>query len=445
MTDIYPYGLLQPDPTTEFGLSWIDNSGEGGDTQTVNFGTDPDNLSSSESDSGEVVPSSDAYVYHTVLDGLEPGTRYHIEIDSTETVTHEFETMPTEMPDRLKLAVTSDHHPWREDGMADVGRGGAVMRSLGRKDYDVLMFVGDWVTHTQNTSSSNAQLWLDWWRYYGLPMDQDKIHPEFPCVGNHEVADGEQTIWNGDPDDWDDEDLDPEAGYFQLFFPNLKNLPPEGKNYGEITVSNYLQLISLDTYSEFPENQTDWLDDVIDESVDHCLPMLHAPMLRAGARGGGEIQQIIREEWAPILHDADNVSVQFSGDQHRRKVTYPYRLVDEEPSHDDYYDIGDGQYLIADEGVEDGIIEFGDGWMNSRSSAPETWYLQPDYSAGSDVNQCQYYTTILSEDYVTVNEWDQWGGRLASHNVVGKPPDKARFRGESTVTISSDSNISVNF
>lgn len=451
---VYPYALLQADPTTEIGVSWIDDTGDGGDHQTIYYGTDESDLNLSESDSGEsVISLPDSYVYHTKLDGLDPGTRYYIEIDSSETVQHTFETMPETMPDPLSFAATSDHHPWRDGvGMAEVGRGPDVMEELGGLNYDLILFPGDWLTHVQSGTTDDAEDWMTWWSDYGRPMDKDKLHPHFTVPGNHEVADNISQVWSGDPDDWDESDLTPDAGHYQQFFPNTKELSPDGEsNYASVTISDYIQVIGLDTYSAFPADQTSWLEETIDESVDFCIPIIHAPLLPGGKRGEDEINRTIRQEWAKILYDADNVHFTVVGDNHTRKVSYPYSIVESEPSHDDYFDLGDDGYMVADEGFEDDLAvqEFGDGWPNNRPDPPTDgngniaeWYLE--YVEREDVNEANFHTIQMSnsEKYIEVREWDQWGSLLKSHSVLGsRPTDPWTISSDSKLSINSEANL----
>lgn len=423
---VYPYALLQPNPTTEIGVSWIDDTGNGGDTQTVAYGTKENKHDQIENDDGEqVINSEQSYVYHTTLTGLEPATRYDIKIESSESIEHSFETMPEEMPHLASFAATSDHHPWREGiGMAAVGRGPAVMEELGQLEFDMILSPGDALTHVQSGSNSDADDWLTWWSEYACAMDQETLHPRFRIPGNHEVAQNISQTWNGRKQDWDDSDLTPNAGHFHQFFPNIQELEPIGQNYGAVTVSDYLQIVGLDTYSAFPANQTDWLDDIVDESVDHCIPVFHAPLLPGANRGDDEINKTIRNEWAKILYELENASFTIVGDNHCRKYTYPWQVVDSEPSHEEFFDLNGDGYLVVDDTETDPcrMYEYGDGWPIARDDNPTdgegntvTWYLE--YNEFTDLTDSNFHTIDISntDEYVQVREWDQWGELLESH------------------------------
>jgi|AntDeeMinimDraft_4_1070355.scaffolds.fasta_scaffold00673_4 hypothetical protein len=425
---VYPYALLQPNPTTEIGISWIDDTGNGGDTQTVSYRTANCESAQTESDDGaKIINSGNSYIYHTTLTALEPATQYSITIESSETVEHTFETMPEAMPDCIRFAATSDHHPWREGiGMAAVGRGPAVMEELGQLDFDLILSPGDALTHVQNATRSDAEDWLTWWSDYGRPMDQEKLHPRFRIPGNHEVAQNIPQTWNGRKQDWDDAVVSPNAGHFHQFFPNIQAVEPVGQNYGAITVSDYLQIIGLDTYSAFPADQTEWLEDTIDDSVDHCIPVIHTPLLPGANRGNDELNKTIRQEWAKPLSEPTNTRFTIVGDNHCRKYTYPWQVVDSKPSHDEYFDLDGDGYLVIDETERDPsrMCEYGDGWPIARDANPTdgegntvTWYLE--YTEFKDQTEANIYTIALSnaDDNIQVREWDQWGTLLESHII----------------------------
>ena len=435
---VYPYALLQPNPTTAVGISWIDATGDGGGPQTIRYGQVDDDLEHRERDAGRrLTTTADVYVYHTQLTGLDPGSRYAVEIEASETVCHAFETLPAERPDTIRIGVTSDHHPWREGiGMAAVGRGPAVMEAFGELEYDLIISPGDWLTHTFDGTASDADDWLRWWAEYGRPMDQSKLHPRFVVPGNHEIAANIPHTWNGRKVDWDGELLSPDAGHFQQLYPNLKALEPVGENYGAITVGDYLQLVGLDSYSAFPADQTEWLEETIDETVDHCIPVHHTPLLPGASRGGDELNQTVREAWARPLYEARNTSFSIVGDNHCRKYTYPWRVVDAQPDHESWLDLGGDGYLVVDETDADPrrMYEYGDGWPNARTADPTdgngktvTWYLE--YTEYENVDETQFHTVEISSsddaETVLVREWDQWGNELQAHTVRGTTPDQS--------------------
>ncbi len=425
---VYPYALLQPNPTTEIGISWIDDTDTGGGSQTVAYGIGETDCDQLERDDGTKIENSEAaYVYHTILTGLEPDTRYELEIESSETIEHSFETMPAEMPNHVRFAATSDHHPWRAGiGMAAVGRGPAIIEELGQHDFDIILSAGDALTNVQHGTSSDAEDWLTWWSDYARAMDQEMLHPRFRLPGNHEVAQNIPQTWNGRKQDWDRSDLTPNAGHFHQFFPNIQELEPIDKNYGAVTISDYLQIVGLDTYSAFPADQTEWLENTLDESVDHCIPVIHAPLLPGANRGEDAINRTIRKEWARPLYDPANIRMTIVGDNHCRKYTSPWRVVESEPGHDEYFDLDGDGYLVVDETATDStrMYEYGDGWPNARDGNPTdgqgktvTWYLE--YNEFEDVSEGNFYTIAVSSEneYLHISEWDQWGDLLESHDI----------------------------
>ncbi len=425
---VYPYALLQPNPTTEIGISWIDDTGNGGDAQTVTYqSTETTSDQTEHADGTKISNSENSYVYHTTLTRLEPDTRYAIEIKSSETIHHTFETLPKERPDQITFAATSDHHPWREGiGMAAVGRGPAVMEALGQLEYDILLFPGDTLTHVQSGTRSDADKWLTWWSDYGRAMDQEKLHPRFAIPGNHEVAQNIPQTWNGRKQDWDHSALTPNAGHFHQFFPNIQAMDPVGQNYGAVTIADYLQIIGLDTYSAFPADQTEWLTQTLDESLDHCIPIIHAPLLPGANRGDDTINKTIRAEWAKLLYESKNTRFTLVGDNHCRKYTNPWHVVDSKPSHDEYFDLNDDGYLAVDETETDPcrMYEYGDGWPIARDENPTdgegntvTWYLE--YTEFEELTDAHFHTIDITntDDYIQVQEWNQWGELLKSHII----------------------------
>lgn len=421
---VVPYALLYSSPSTTIGISWIDDASTGEDQQTIRYGPHAGGLTAREQTAGNRITNAEAAVYHTTLTELEPDTRYRITIEGSETVSHCFETLAA-TPDSVRVAVTSDHHPWREGiGMATVGRGPAVMAELGDLEFDIIVFPGDVLTEAFDGTASDAANWLRWWAEYGQAMDNGRLHPRFVIPGNHDVARDIPHTWNGRRTDYKPEDLDPNAGHFHQFFPNIQSFEPVGTNYGAVTVGDSLQLIGLDTYSAFPAVQTDWLAETIDESVDHCLPVAHTPLLPGANRGDDALNRTLREEWAATLYDASNIRFAIAGDNHCRKYTHPWRVVDSEPSHDSYFDLAGEGYLVVDhESDPNRVFEFGDGWPNARDQyltdgdgTTVRWYL--DYTELQDTAEANFHTVSLSTSgAVEVREFDQWGELLAAHAV----------------------------
>ncbi|MCU4924448.1 fibronectin type III domain-containing protein [Halobacteria archaeon AArc-dxtr1] len=433
MSDVYPYALLLEDPTSEMGISWIDDTGEsGGASQTVSYGTEPDALAESEEAEGEEFPESDgAYVYHTTLTGLEPDTTYHIEIDATDSLTHQFNTFPLERPEEMRIGITSDHHPWREGiGMADAGNGAAVMEEFGQFEPDIVYYPGDFVTFATSHTTEDTENWLTWFDDYMGGINQGYLKPFFAGAGNHELAEIVGCCWEGRKEGFDYEDLTPDAGYFQMLFPNIVELDPVGENYGSVTISDYLQLVMLDSHSAFVDDQAEWLAETIDPSVDLVVPGCHQPMLPGGDRGSYELMASMRSLWGPILHEAPNVQCYFVGNEHAYKNTLPWTIVDDEPDHDNYFDLDDEffdledvGYMVVDDGVtttedtitkENGIIEFGDGWPNNRAIPSEEgdWFL--NYAEGDSVDEAQYQLLDIYSESMTISEVNQVGEAMAS-------------------------------
>ncbi|APX98549.1 FN3 domain-containing metallophosphoesterase family protein [Natronorubrum daqingense] len=383
--DVHPYALLPEDPTTEAIISWIDQRSDDDrhDEQTLEYGTGPDNLEhTAESDGEEFAENSDILRFEVSLDDLESDTEYHAQIvcDSGETVDGiSFRTLPDDLSDAddgLNIIVTSDIHIDKE--MED----DEAMQDLADQDPDMLLIAGDVVSNGYEESDEIEDYWLDFWDNYMEHINEDFLVPMMMVPGNHEVGNG--SGWDGSGS------VEPDAGYFQFFFTNTVDLDPTGENYAEVTISDYLQVIGLDTHSAEIDDTAAWLEDNINTDVDMVLPFHHCPILAGGSRSSSDddLEENLREAWAPIYADAGNVYASFSGHIHVRKRTKRWTVVDEEPDDGDYTELDDG-YIVED---ENGIVEFGDG-MRSNRSVNDDWYLET-----SDDDEEQFYSLTIEQD-----------------------------------------------
>ena len=420
MTEIYPYSILPEDATTEAVICWIDDrDGADGSSQILDWGD------GSESTEGDEVPGSggEAYRYEARPDGLNPDTEYSATIDGEVNV--EWQTLPTSLEgESLDVVVFSDLHiDYLEEGfgdgsMVDEDDFGPVVDEAP----DLVLFPGDLVTwgneiDPSQADADNTEQWLRFWRdYWGQMVNSHGLVPICMVPGNHEVG---NHRWGGrepteeEEDDWDWHEPEPDTGFFQFFFSAFADMEPAGENYAQITVGDYLQVLALDTHSAYTVDVESWLSEgQIDHDVHHCIPMFHSPMLPGGERHppDAELQERLREQWAPYLDDADNVRTTFVGHIHTRKRSVPWTIVDDEPDGNSF-DIGDGYFTSSS--VADGITEFGDGYAKTRDPDNE-WFL--DQASAEK----QFYSLEITEESIEMEVVDENGQSYESHTL---PPD----------------------
>ena len=420
------------DPTAAIWPIWIDNSGDGGGTQSVEV--DGDSYSVSDPDP---IPMSDAYVYEREVTGLDPDTEYEITINSEETVENTLKTLPNEQPDGgTDFVYTSDFHTTRDDGMEEIAGKPGAFDAMADHEPDFVIMGGDYTYLSyqydhpdfEDEDPRYTEDWLEFWDDYWQPFrDLGVIPPIFAIPGNHELyAPGgvkEGFEWYGQ-----EGPSDPDIGYYQLFFPNSRELGATDENYAEITIGDYIQFIGLDNHSAYPTDQTDWMEDVIDESVPLCFPFHHIALFPGVARSASseEIQRHHHDEWGPIFSETENIYFTFCGNEHTRKLTQPMTVVESEPD-GDAFELDDGRYLTADSDADNSWREFGDGWMQNRTGTPDLgdWFLDRK-SEASDRGE-QYYTVHTNSDEVTITEHYQDGDEITT-DQINQPQIVAEIR-----------------
>jgi hypothetical protein len=418
MADVYPYANLPEDPTTQAGIAWVDDDDPDGTNQTLSYGTDPSDLTESESVSGDLVPESDpdAYRYHVTLYDLDPDTEYYGEIvRDGENVEIQFETFPTGLSDELRICYLSDLHMEAEDAFHSP----EYMEPVADKDPHIACVVGDYVTMGDTQDTDKTDEWLRWFCDFVSILNEDGLVPFLSVVGNHEVGNGS---WEGTTS----ESVDPEAGYFQFWYEYPKELDPVGENYGEVTIGDYLQLLALDTHSAYPEDVGNWLEGTIDDTVGVALPMHHSPLFGTGNRRNPEdfnLQANFRDHLAETFDDADNLPFHICGHVHVRSKSVTWTVTDSEPSHDDYEELDSGRYVVeaGDDdinvqrdgvsatvgGEKSGQVEFGEGFRDNRPRI-DRWYT--DYVSDGEHSSHLVRIEPDGSDYaVTVEQFDENG------------------------------------
>lgn len=411
---IHPYALLSDEPSTKYNLSWVDNRpGADGSAQNLAYGTDSGNLNETVSATGQAIPSSDAYVYHAKISGLSPDTAYFGRIDN-EKDTPAFKTLPLALNTReLLILIASDLHIDRDEAMPSSDG----MIPLSRHNADLLCMMGDIApTGGESEDSSTANKWVRFLSDYQEKLNANGMIPMFTDPGNHDVG---NNSWAGtlETSDYpDDGGVKPNVGYYQLLFPNTKDLDPIGQNYGQITIGDkYVQLLALDTHSAYPEDVANWMQGAIDDDAKVVLPFFHSPMLRGGNRIANDLllQELLREKWGTILGSKDNIYCLFTGHIHLRNRSVPWALSNTHTS--DSFGPYDGEYIRSN-APRNRIVEFGGGYRRDRTAISEWWV---DYADSDDK---QYYLVSIGQSHMNVKEIDQDGNIYDDHTFVYKEP-----------------------
>lgn len=394
-SNLHPYHQLAEDPTSEAYIAWVDADTSRADhNQSFEYrekGTD-DEWEAVDAEKIEIPEGNGEYKHEVFIDGLDSDTIYEGTIlcdDGFKSV--EFKTLPSRLwRDELTIVNLSDIHL----------TGGyftdeTEMDELAAENPDIFLFSGDLV-HNAETNNTNANGWIDFFSDYYSRLDDDLLVPMAMSVGNHEV---EQPLVE---DLYDIGSQDPTLNYFQIFFSNVKDLDPQGENFGVINIGNYLQIFILDTMSAVPIKVRNWIDDTkpLAENVLATIAIHHQPILAGGQRTSDDVtrREALRDELGSILGKNDTIKFSFGGHVHLEKQTKPWTVVDEEPSGSDYLELKDGDegYIVIADSINEGITEFGDGYRNGRTEW-DKWYLEYSDSPSDDDGQFEVLTVTQDE------------------------------------------------
>lgn len=408
MGDVIPYSNLAEDPTTEVVIYWIDERDEAdGSAQSIHYGDDESDLTESvtDNDPDEVPELDGTWVYVAVIDELDADTRYYAEIrdDSDDVLeTCQWVTLPNSLDSRdITVAVSSDWHT--DHSGSQYMNDPEDVDVIWGQDPDLHLFVGDYNTTVDSESQSNAEDWVRIFREYYDRYDDEELVHILAVPGNHEVGNHQ---WDGT----DAESVDPDRGYFSFFYGHPRLLDGPG-NSGAVTVGDYLQVLALDTHSAFPSEVGDWVADAIDETVELVIPFQHEGFAQLGHRDDNDLTDNVRRGWFDTLYSADNVYFWQHGHVHTEGRTVPFKKVDDEPSHDEYFELDDG-YVVEGE-THDGITGFGEGWRDDRSLRDE-WYVER-------VQQNKNFSLVtLSNPSVQLQVINDNGAQIDSETFVGE-------------------------
>lgn len=410
MSDVIPYSNLAEDPTTEAVVYWIDDREEAeGSEHTLHYGeSDGDYTESVADDSPREVPElPSTYLYVVVITDLDPDTRYYAEIRDGDNAleTCQWVTLPESLDSRdVTIAISSD---WHKDVDGETYMNDPEdIDVIWDEDPDISLFAGDYLTGADDQSKEIAEEWIGIFRdYYRRYNDEELVHI-LAIPGNHEVGNHQ---WDGKLV----ESVSPDEGYIQFFYGHPRLLDPVGKNYGQVTIGDYAQVLALDTHSEYPPRVGDWL--WIQDGVPFCIPFQHEGFVQMGERDSNDLRKNVRDSWFKKFYEADNVYFWQHGHVHTEGKTVPLKYTEDEPADDEYKELSDG-YMVEAETLEDGIIGLGEGWRKDRSLRDE-WYI--DRVQGE-----QNFTIVELSDSdgpnMTVTVYDSEGETIDSDSFDGE-------------------------
>ena len=271
---------------------------------------------------------------------------------------------------------------------------------------DISLSVGDYLTNSEFQNGDIAEEWVGIFRDYYARFDDEELIHILAAPGNHEVGNHQ---WDGTTA----ESVNPEAGYFQFFYGHPRLLDPPGENYGQITVSDYLQILALDTHSSYPDEVAEWL--WVQSGVPFVIPFQHEGFVQLGSRDENDLRDNVRRAWFRQLYQADNVFFWQHGHVHTEGRSVPLKFSEEEPADDEYFELDDG-YVIEAENAIDGLTGFGEGWRDDLSLRNE-WYVDR-------VQQERNFTLVeLTESggtpSMTVNAIDSEGKTIDTQSYDG--------------------------
>ena len=400
MSTIYPYATLPPDATTQFDLHWLnDGSATRAETHTVFYREVGSStwIEQTGVTGSLMTASSTLYFYYVRIDGLKPDTQYEGEIRvASDVKTFTFQTLPSRLWRReLKVISMQDVHIRRNTSGAwnnDVTK----MDIITAEYPDLIMFAGDWITgagsqNTNNETSTNANKQADWVKNFLSRLDNNgKLVPVFYVPGNHEVG---NAIWTGlSPATKEDNQ---QCDDFCL---NKSRFEPIGSYYGQITVGNYLNIVGLDTHTEYVDVQAEWMERNLNKRTPISIMMYHNPMFVVGDRVSSNFtpadtyDQGINQAmyWFEPVFNARNILLGLSGNIHVRKATKKLKL--SEASATDNIQTESGKYIVEAGPGEHSFVELGEGWTANRSTVSR-WFT--DYASAGDEH---YYRIIVRND-----------------------------------------------
>ncbi|WP_147305220.1 hypothetical protein [Alkalilimnicola ehrlichii] len=169
------------DPTTEIMVAWIDErSGADGSAQTLHcdgreFAAD-----------GNATENGGIYLYHAIIEGLEPDTLYPVSLDAGETI--EFppiKTLKSRLGDgEFKSLVVYDTHTVKRQ-MTEP----ATFAPMAAEQVDAVFVAGDMIGELDyERNNHNTGIWATAFRDYFSQLHIEFMPQILQIPGNHEVG-----------------------------------------------------------------------------------------------------------------------------------------------------------------------------------------------------------------------------------------------------------------
>jgi len=244
------------------------------------------------------MPETTSIIAKTSLQGLEPATEYQIELTGSlagEPVLKRalsMKTAPKKRPDKMDFVNGGDMFHNRE--LLD-----AMNRRAGKLEPMFALLGGD-LAYANARDAGRWYQWFDSW-YENAVTDDGRQIPMIAVIGNHETR-----------------GLSPDrAQYYYSLFPL-----PEGRSNFVVDFGDYMSIVILDSQHSQPvENQTQWLDDTLEQRKE--IPLLfvcyHRPTYGTLVK---EDSTPVRTQWVPLF-EKYKVDTVFEHDHHVFKRSLP--------------------------------------------------------------------------------------------------------------------------
>jgi len=311
----------QRDPTTTMTIQWIGSIGETADTK-VSYAAVKGGTWQAQASTVKPYPLTDLKIFRTELTGLLPGMDYQFRIGKMSP-TYRFRTAPAQATNTIHFisggdcgvnshAVSNNIQAARQDPMFAI-IGGDLAYDNGKSVETNLAFLRNYSKH--------------------MIARDGRLIPMVAAIGNHEVDGGYKKPRA-------------KAPFFYALFDGLY----AETGYATLDFGDYLSLVLLDTGHTSPiaGEQTDWLEHVLKERIDHpnvfvinhvpAYPSFRRALGVGGKEGTGEAN---RKHWVPLFQK-HRVPVVLEHHDHTFKRTKP--LLDGFSDNNGVLYLGDGSW-----------------------------------------------------------------------------------------------------
>jgi len=427
--EVIVYAQLAKDPTSEAVISWIAKEREGYDI--IEYKEIDENIYSKKKANIKTIPEKeDLRLYTAKLEDLSPESWYHFRI-AGQNIKRKFQTLPSRLPSEgINVGIAGDaHYKSKGHDLHD-----ELTRAMRDNNIRILVGSGDYVDCEGELGVEQTRSWIDFLNMLDQNLNQkDGSYNYIPLafvIGNHETT----PNFGGEPED---------ASYLRFFLKYPNKLEPKGKNYGSIQIGDYLQLMMMDAgHTSNPgDEQREWLSATVDESIKHCVPVMHASPFPSVRDPLDSRYESLRLAWMDVFYNKLNIRVAFDSHDHGWKRTVPLGLVKNKPDHGNneaekgYFSLNN-KYITE---KDNGVVFFGEGGWGSTSrrrwNPATTWYIEDvqdrmsNYKRGysgvehkNDGKQAgeyweHVYITNFKSDAIIVNSVNPSGEVFYNHKI----------------------------